>query len=423
MKYVILFTYDLVLIVGYLFYLPVLFYRKKVDYFSLKQKAGFIKKYEIKDSIWLQVVSVGEVNLISSLIDNLVSLYPKNPLVVSTTTLSGYKLAQEKYSRVAKIIYFPLDVSLIVRKVIDILNPKLFIAVETEIWPHAFYYLKQKNVPIIIINGRISNRAFKRYEFIRTVMKKVLSVCSYIGVQSQSYKELFLALGAPEERTIVSGNLKFSSIKVKEKSISYTHKDILPLIKKDGQFLLVAGSTHPLEENLLLEIIAKIPYEIKVVIAPRHLTRIKEIENAIKYKGLIPVRLSSILKHNQKSEKDIYILDIMGELLSYYSIADICFIGGTFSGSGGHNPLEPLYFGKPTIFGPSMENFKDIEELVLKQEAGIKVNNKDELKEAIIKVIEDKQFISDLAMKSKDIFLREGGSMQATLDMIAKCLR
>lgn len=203
--------YDLVFLFGFIIYLPVYFWRKKITFSSLKQRLGCIPYFFREKAVWLQVVSVGEVNLIENLLKQIKDEY-NCPIIVSTTTLTGNLIAEKKYLESAKIIFFPLDISFILRKVIKIIRPKIFIGIETEIWPNLFYQLERKKIPIIIINGRISDKAYQRYRLINPALKTTINRCLYIGVQNDLYRKRFIALGADERRLFISGNLKFESI-------------------------------------------------------------------------------------------------------------------------------------------------------------------------------------------------------------------
>ena len=170
--------YDLIFTFGLLIYLPVYFWRKKINIRALKEKIGFIGARGIHDAIWIQVVSVGEANLIENLLKRLKEIYDY-PIVISTTTLTGNKIARQKYNSIAKVIFFPFDISLTINRILKAIKPKIFIAVETEVWPNLFRHLKKRNTPLVIINGRISDKAYQRYEFIRPLIKRFISKCDY----------------------------------------------------------------------------------------------------------------------------------------------------------------------------------------------------------------------------------------------------
>lgn len=414
--------YDIVFILGFIIHLPFSARRKKINLKALKQKLGFIPRMEGR-SIWIQAVSVGEVNLIEGLVKRLKEIFDY-PLVISTTTLTGNKVARKKYANLAKVFFFPLDVSFILKKVLRLINPRIFIAVETEIWPNLFFYLARKNIPIVIINGRISRRAFRRYRLIKPVLKKVLSKCNYIGVQNNSYRQKFLHLEMLDEKIVVSGNMKFESISIDENSFLKVKEKYLPILKKEGSLLIIAASTHMPEEEIILNVyqeLKKTEREIRLLIAPRHPERIPLIEKIVADFGFYPVRLSKIAP-NFKEENVVFLLDTMGELLYFYALSDICFVGGSLIKHGGHNILEPIYFLKPTVFGPYMENFADIVEITLTRGAGIKVRSARELKEIILRLIRDEALRNNLRSKCLGVFEEEKKAYEKNLEIILKCL-
>jgi len=415
--------YDFIFCLGLIVYLPLHLWRKKMTPLALREKLGLISSKEIKNSIWIQVVSVGEANLIGNLIKRLRESQD-SPIVISTTTLTGNRIARKRYSHLAKIIFFPFDLSFIVKRVIKVIKPRVFIAVETEIWPNLFYRLKKKKIPIVIINGRISDKAFKRYRLIRPFMKGVLRKCDYIGVQNPLYEERFLFLGADPKKIVTSGNMKFESILIDEDKLRQKQEKYKPILKKDGNKLLVAASTHEPEEEIIIDIykdIFKSPGGITLLIAPRHPERVSQIEKIIRLASFNPVRMSKV-EENLRDKRNVFIADTVGELIYFYSIADICFVGGSLSKDGGHNILEPIYFLKPTIFGPNMDNFTDIEEIVLEKGAGIKVRSREELGEVLLGLVSDTALKNNLRNRCREVFEGEKKSLNNNLNIILKYL-
>ncbi len=390
---------------------------------ALKEKLGLIGLGERKESIWIQVVSVGEANLIGNLLLRLKKTY-NCPIIISTTTLTGNRIARQKYSHLAKIIFFPFDLSIVLEQALKIIKPKIFIAVETEIWPNLFYRLNKRNIPIVIINGRISDTAFKRYRLIRPLMKRVLKGCDYIGVQNALYKERFLFLGADPNKIVVSGNMKFESIFVDEETFRDKRERYVPILKKGDNQLLIAASTHEPEEEIIIDIYKDVFKElggVTLLIAPRHPERAPQIEKIVRLAGFNPVRMSKV-GETLEDRRSIFIADTIGELLYFYSIADICFVGGSLSNDGGHNILEPVYFRKPTIFGPNMDNFPDVEEIVLAKGAGIKVRSREELGEILLSLVNDVALKNNLNNRCNQVFEGEKKSLENNLAIISKCL-
>ena len=421
---VLLLIYDFLFLLGLSIYIPQHLWRKKMSFGSLKAKFGFIGFATRGESIWIQAVSVGEVNVIARLIQHLKENY-NYEIVISTTTLLGNTLAREKYSDIARIIYLPFDISFVVRRVIRLLKPKVFIAVETEIWPNLFYYLKHQQVPILVINARISEGAFKHYRLIRPIMQRVLALPSYVGVQNQEYKERFMSLGLPEDKIAVSGQMKFETSAFDNARLYRCSEKYSSLLVDKERLLIVAGSTHPGEEEMLLNVYSKFASRnsnVRLGIAPRHIERVLEIERIVKNHGFLPVRLSS-LRQAQTAPKTVFIFDTIGELPYFYSIADICFVGGSLMPHGGHNILEPIYFSKPTLFGPHMENFKDIEEVVLRYSAGIKVTDALELETQLRRLIDDSAYRSLISGHCQRVFQEERKGLEEHIELITQFLQ
>jgi len=419
----VVFIYNLIFIGGFIIYLPLALWRKKINFLALRQKLGGIPKLNIKDAIWIQAVSVGEANLIENLIRRLKEIYDY-PIVISTTTLTGNKIANQKYASVADVIFFPFDLSFVINKIIKLIKPKIFIAVETEIWPNLFHHLNKRNIPMLIINARISDKAFSRYKLIRPLIKGFMNKCEYIGVQNEAYRQRFISLGAGIDKVIVSQNMKFESIAPDEEQLLKTKNTYLPALKENNRFILIAASTHSPEEEIFIDIYQDIVSQAPattLVIAPRHPQRCGAVENLIRAKGFNPVRISEFFSC-QHTDNSVFILDTVGKLLYFYSIADICFVGGSLSGNGGHNILEPIYFLKPTLFGPAMDNFRDIEKTVLEKGAGLRVKNPAELKLSLLKLIKNEALRSDLRNRCLEVFESQKGSIDRNLELIVKCI-
>jgi len=420
---ILFFIYDIIFLLGFILYFPIYLYRKKINLKALKEKIGFTHLDDrYKNCIWIHVVSVGEAQLVGTFIEKLRDQF-NHPIVISTTTLTGNRIAKQKYHAIAKVIYFPYDISLILTRLLDRINPSLFVAVETEIWPNLFYRLKRRKIPIVLVNGRISDKAFARYKRIKMLTRPVLNWCRYIAVQNQTYKERFIELGCRPEQILITGNMKFESISVEPELLEKIKADYNSILKRDNKLLIIAASTHYPEEEIILKIyqeILKSCENISLLIAPRHPERIPLIEKDIISSGFEPLRMSSLKEKG--GNKKIFLLDTMGELLYFYAVSDICFVGGSLTPHGGHNILEPIYFEKPTIFGPSMENFQDIEEIVLDKGAGIKIENTHQLREIILQLINNKALRDSLSEKCRKVFTEEKRSLDKHIELISKCL-
>jgi len=304
--------------------------------------------------IWIHAVSVGEVNAAIPLLKKLRHAYPDQAVVLSTITDTGQKVAGEKAPEGTAIVYLPFDLGFILNPCFEQVKPKLFIVVETELWPNIFKVAHVRGVPVLVLNGRISEKSSKGYQKVSFFMKKVFDHVALFCMQSDADAARIRAIGAEDKKVRVSGNFKF------DMDIS---QDVPDWVKGLAGPIIVAGSTHAGEEQIIINAYRENVYlfpGLKLVIAPRHPERFKEVEDIIIKSDIRYVKRSDISTESQKLRADssyILLLDTVGELTAVYSIADIAVIGKSFEGFGGQNPLEPAYWGKPVIFGPHMENF------------------------------------------------------------------
>jgi 3-deoxy-D-manno-octulosonic-acid transferase len=308
--------------------------------------------------IWIHAVSVGEVMAVLPFLYKLKEKFPSINLLLSTITDTGQKVAIEKSPSGTKVIYLPFDLKFILNRALKEVKPALFITIETEIWPNLFRTFKNSGIPVIIMNGRISDNSFKGYEKIKFFIKDILKYADLFCMQDSMYAERIKKLGAPEDKVKVMGNFKFDT-KPSENIPTWTRLISPPII--------IAGSTHRGEEEIIIDAYKNLKIyfpELNLIIAPRHPERFREVEELVNKKGLEYIKRSELISElpNFRASGLIVILDAVGELASVYSIADIAIIGGSFIGHGGQNLLEPAYWSKAIICGPHMENFPFIKE-------------------------------------------------------------
>ncbi len=334
-----------------------------------------------KDSrlIWVHAVSVGEVVTSVPLIKEIRKRHAALRIVLSTVTDTGQEIAAEKVAGIADIVYLPFDLPWVFRRALRQMGPALFIVMETELWPNIFRICKMERVPILICNGRLSDDSFKGYKKMRFFIKEVLKCVDLFCMQDRIYAERIMELGAEEGRVRVIGNLKFDTKPSGRLPEWVSHLE--------GTIIL-AGSTHEGEEELMVSAFTDLKKDfpdLNLILAPRHPDRFNRVEDMVRDKGL-PYLRRSVLAHGspimvndekgdsagqEQSAKSfklsgyVIILDTIGELASVYRISDISVIGGSFVSCGGHNPLEPAFWGKPVICGPHMENFPFIQEFYI----------------------------------------------------------
>ncbi len=414
--------YDLGFILGLFPYVALCVWKRKMSRELLSGRLGMIGRAETQDTVWIQAVSVGEVNVIAALVERLLSMGHR--IVISTTTMNGQRLARERYGRSCRVIFFPFDISFIVRRVARLLRPRLFVSVETELWPNLFFHLKDLRVPVVIINGRISDGAFARYRRIKPLMRRIISCCTSVAVQNEEYKDRFVSLGCEPSRITVSGTMKFETIEPDLPRLVTCERKYAGLLPDDGIPLLVAGSTHPGEEEIVLAVYSRLletGRKCRLLIAPRHVERVFAVEQQVREHGYRPVRISCAQEDTGGGVR-VFILDVIGELRYFYRCADLCFVGGSFRPHGGHNILEPIFFSKPVLFGPHMENFRDVEALVLRYNAGIKVANAPELETALRRLIDSQGYRASIVRNCGKVFSQAHTSVEEHMELISQSL-
>ncbi|MFA5146147.1 MAG: 3-deoxy-D-manno-octulosonic acid transferase [Candidatus Omnitrophota bacterium] len=421
--------YDIAFFIFAVFYLPALIFRGKF-HGDFRERFGVYDAQKARrlgsgrDRIWIHAVSVGEVSVCKALIPALRSAFPGNGIVISTITRAGNKAALKAFSGDAIILYLPLDFRSTVRRSLDLIRPRLFIMVETEIWPNLLLELHRRSIPSVLVNGRISDRSFGKYRLGRAFLKGIVEKIKMLCMQSRLDAERISALGAPEDKVLVTGNMKFDMVSAGKETPAGDIRTLLGL--GDGSMLFVAGSTHEGEEEAVTEVfkdlLRNFP-DLRLLIAPRHIERTPSIEAVIKRFGFDTVRVSSLLnsQHSQLPTPDsrlVYLLDTIGDLRDIYSVAGIVFVGGSLVRHGGQNPIEPALFGKPVIFGPHMFNFRDVASAFLREKAALQVADKDDLLRQCGFLLRNKAEISRLGDKAKEVILANRGATDKNLDVI-----
>ena len=355
-------------------------------------------------------VSVGEAIALENLIKTARQEFSNSKIVMTTGTFTGQEIAKKKLGDSTDLItYFPADFPCVIKKFLDKINPKLVFIDETEIWPFFARECKKRGIKLYVINGRISDNTFKSYNMFKAIFKYFLSFYTGVFTQSNEDNEKFLKIGANSETTKVMNNLKFD---IKKPEVNFD-------FDKSNSRIFLVGSTHQGEDEIMLEAFKKLKEnhtDLKMILAPRHLTRTEEVKELIK-------------KYNftfaQRSENkadlrniDILLLDTLGELGKMYAFSDVSFIGGSFNKTGGHNPLESIVFNKPVISGPSIHNFKDIYSIIKNAQAGFVVNTPDELYNIANKLFTDNDYYNETVKKCEKVFTEQQGALNYVIETI-----
>ncbi|MFH1999998.1 MAG: glycosyltransferase N-terminal domain-containing protein, partial [Planctomycetota bacterium] len=309
---------------------------------GLIQRLGFVPRRRNKGrAIWLHGVSAGEIKTIAPLLNRIEQASPETECIISTTTLAGFQMAQKLYKG-RFIFYYPLDISFIVQNVIRRVNPGFIILMELEIWPNLLYKADQWGAKVIIVNGRITERSYRRYSKGKRLLPELDRIMVY-SVQNIEYRDRLLGLDVDPDKIVVTGNIKYDGIGTSGEPDCDAMNKELKLSKVHR--VLVAGSTHSGEEEILLDIFGKLGKEhpdLRLIVAPRHIERVDEIEKACIRRDLVPLRRTLIEYKTGMIEPDeVLILDTIGELDKIYALADIVFVGGSLVPVGGHNLMEP----------------------------------------------------------------------------------
>jgi len=427
--------YDLVFIIFAIVYLPYFLLRKKVHQ-GFKQRLGFLPTtLRLDRPIWIHAVSVGEAKVAGILTKQLRQVYPQKRFIFSTITTTGNRIVHSFKQPGDLLFYLPLDLSFITRMVIAKLKPCVCIIVETEIWPNLIYQLSKMDVPTILVNARISNRSFLGYRMIKPLIKPLLNKMQLFCVQSYQDARRLSVLGAASDKLKITGNMKYDIIDFKRDDADYRLR--LGLSKTDQLFVI--GSTHPGEEEVILDVYKRLISEfprLRLLIAPRHPERASEIESLIEKFGFRASRVSRLSVSEAKASdvttgntspvsscaKTIFLLDTIGELLFFYAIADIVFVGGSLIKKGGHNILEPAYLSRPILFGPHMFNFRDMSDSFLSKQAARMVGGEEELFQTIRFLLDNPSELETMGSRARQLVLENQGATKRNVGIIKAAL-
>jgi 3-deoxy-D-manno-octulosonic-acid transferase len=384
-----------------------------------------------KKVIWLHAVSVGEVLAATRLVAELESsLGPDWVIVVSTTTVTGQALARDRFAAAGRqrVFYCPLDFAFAVRAYLRVLRPKLFILMESELWPRMVTECRRGGIPIAVVNARVSDRSFARGMKVRGLWRKLLVKPNLFLAQSGEDARRLTAMGANPKSVRVSGNLKYDVRAPKQSRVAEQIRELAA-----GRPILVAGSTHGRMKNERLseeEMIIRawdgfsssesaelIPL---LVLAPRHPQRFAEVEALVAEHSYL--KATGLAGPASTNSPDILLLDTIGDLASVYSIADVAFVGGSLVPRGGHNPLEPAQFGVPVVMGPSYENFRDIVERLRAKQAIMIVRNSAELEASLADYLGHRGRSAELGRRAQSVFEQQQGATARTVEALTLLL-
>ena len=376
--------------------------------------------------IWIHAVSLGEVVAVTPLVNELHRRHPTYRLVVSTVTETGREAVEQRLAGVADHCYAPLDFPWVVSRFIERLQPCLYLFVETELWPNLLWSLRRQRVPTILVNGRLSTRSFARQQWapVRSFYRTMLQTLSLCLMQSDRDVDRIIALGAEASRVRRTGNIKFDQPipVIAEGGVTRAHLGL-----QDTERLLVSGSTHPGEEEIIVEcyraLVARDPSAV-LLIAPRHIERAESVEMMIRARGLAVQRRSVIGQVGvlRSTGPRVLVLDSRGELAAIYREAVVAFVGGTLVPIGGHNLLEPAQWAKPVLFGLYTDHCAEIADLLIQAGGGRRVLQAEDLTQQVIALFSNDEERERMGRSARQVVEQNQGALQRTLDAIDRLL-
>lgn len=419
--------YNVLLTISALFaYLsvPLLFIFSRKNYDAMLERLGFYSDVLPQQRpIWFQAASVGEVLIAMKIISALRSSLPDLPIVLSTTTRTGKALAAEKLASLASVMHFPIDFKRSIRRAFTAIDPLIFIMVETELWPNLLRYARRSGVPCLIVNGRISDKSYRKYLFTKLLFARALEAIDLACMSGQEHAQRIKALGLADEKIKVTGNIKF------DLSPSFSEADAASLKKlmgiDDDTTVFIAGSTAEGEDELILNSYLQVRRHCQksaLIIAPRHVHRVAAIEKMLAARNLQCAKLSSLKDGNTEYRSEIIIVDTIGDLIKIYSFGMLIFVGGSLVPLGGHNIIEPALYGKPVLFGKHMENFREIADTFIERGAGYMVHNGTELTKMMSLLLTDKEAYRIAGAHARMIIEENSGALKATVFEITRIL-
>ena len=418
--------YNILLTVAGIFFWPYfiirnLLLKRPISPYFYNMPPDFLRQIGAKPVIWVQAVSVGETVVANCIVNQIRKMLPDYQVVFTTTTPTGQAMAKKLLGDTTPITYFPFDFPFFVKRFVKRIKPRLFIMIETEIWPNAIRYCRQSGAKVVMVNGRISDRSYGRYLKVASFLKTVLEQIELFAMQSAEDANRIGTLGAPLEKIVVAGNAKFDQ--------DYPSFAPEQLVSFRRQYhwqaeipIFTAASTHQGEEELILqayqELLKERPYYL--ILAPRHPDRAEAVSTLLTATGLPFARRTA---GAVESEPRILLLDTFGELSLVYALAEVIFVGGSLTNIGGHNVLEAAVQSKPVIYGPFMHAQREMKELLESVDAGFTVKDAAELTRMIRELTADRALYRKRGLAARQAVLANQGTAENTVRLLAALIR
>ena len=375
--------------------------------------------------IWLHAVSVGEVNLLATLLPRLEAAYPGAAFFISTTTATGFELAAKKYAA-HTVFYCPLDFSWAVNRALDRVRPDLLLLTELELWPNLITLARRRGVKTAVVNGRLSAKSFAGYRRLGGFARWLLSQLDLIAVQNDEYAARFRQLGAPAERVCVTGSVKFDGAATNRNNPRTTAlKQLAGITAGDTVFL--AGSTQHPEEAFALTTFQAAAQEhprLRLILVPRHPERFEEVARLLAASGEPWQRRSELEAESslENAAPRILLVDTIGELGAWWGAADIAYVGGSMGKRGGQNMIEPAAYGAAVSFGPKTRNFRDVVALLRSHDAAVVVRDQQDLTDFVTLCLQNPAHASRLGAAAREVVQQQAGAAARTIDHVQQLL-
>ncbi len=390
---------------------------------ALPQRLGFLKPPSFEKPIWVHAASVGEVFCSVPLLKKIKKEFPHSRIILTTITSTGNEAAKTRVPEADRVFFLPIDHPLLVRRAIKSIQPSILLIAETELWPNLLRSCRKKGVPVVLFNGRISQRSFRRYVRFKFFFKECLRYISLFLMQTEEDRKRIIEMGGEPQKTRTVGNLKFD-----QTFPSFTQEAMKDIAKTLGlhekEKTLIAGSTHSGEEEVLVALYKELKQmtpHLVLVLAPRHLERLEEVEGILKKEALSWVRKTALSAGTGPSDQEhpeVILLDTMGELMEIYSLGTVVFVGGSLVPVGGHNPLEPLFFKKCVLFGPHMFNFLEITRRLMEAGGAIQVSGKENLFSELKRLLPDEAARKEVGEKGYQFLQKHQGATERMFEEI-----
>lgn len=397
-------------------------YKQRMSESSGKMPKEVREKIENKDAIWVHAASVGEIVATNPIVNELRKEFPEATIAVSVVTATGYQMAKQTITNADGIFYFPLDLNGATKRIINIVKPSIILNVETEIWPNFIRWAKRYDIPMVMVNGRISDKSILKYKKIAFFLKKILRHYSVFCMQSKIDADHIKLMGAEPEKVLILGSTKYDQEYPTVDTVT-KHKIIEEYALHDASPVVIAGSTHEGEEEYVFKAFKKVKEKhpkAALILAPRRIARGDDLQMMSEGYGFTTIRRSMMDENHTK--KDVIILDTIGELGKLYGMADIVFVGGSLVQTGGHNILEPAAFGKPIVVGPFMFNFKGIYNLLRRNKACLTVHDQEEMNRVFLKLANNAQMRKEYGENAYEIMRQNQGAARRNVEQVKKVL-